>query len=119
MANRVLDTKKLEALLQSKWSDFLDKSQLMRSVLEYARDANYPIFEQNNVPSQQIKLTITKFAIKQPLKFEVWVEFTVPKGTGVVIGTHLLSLSLDGKVELEETYGSHFLPETPQTTSSE
>jgi len=113
MANRVIDNKKLEVLLQSKWSEFLDKAQLMRVVLEYARDADYRVLKQNDVLSQQIKLTITKFAIKQPLRFEVWVEFTVPKGTGVVIGTHLLSLSLDGKVELEETYGSHFLPETP------
>ena len=113
MANRVIDTKKLETILQSKWSEFLDKSQLMRVVLEYARDAEYRVLRQSEPPSQQVKLSVTKFTIKQPLQFEVWVEFTVPKDNGVVIGTHVLTLLLTGEVELEETYGTHFLPETP------
>lgn len=113
MANRIIDTKKLESLLQSNWSEFLDKSQLMRAVLEYARDAEYMVLHQSEIPSQQIKLTITKFTIKQPPEFEIWVEFTAPRDQGVVIGTHVVTLLFNGEIELKETYGTHFLPETP------
>jgi hypothetical protein len=111
MANKIIDIKRLETLLQSHWSEFIDKLQLMRVVLEYARDAEYPVKRSDDL-TRQTKLTITKFAIK-PLEYEVWVEFTAPKGDGVVIGTHLLVVSLNGTIELDETYGTHFLPETP------
>ena len=113
MANRIFDTNKLEKLLQSQWTEFLDKPQLIRAVLEYARDEDYRVLKQTDIPSRQFKVTITKFAIQKPLQFEAWVEFTVPKDEGVVIGTHVLILSLDGEMELKETYGTHFLPETP------
>lgn len=100
---------RLESLLTSHWADFLDKEQLLRVVLETARDADYKVIEQQNIPPRQIKLSVTKFNIEKT-GFEVWIEFTVPKDNGVVVGTHVLSLDLSGKFRLNQTYGTFLRP---------
>lgn len=111
---KVLITEKLESLLQTKWTDFLDRQQLMRLSLEYARDAAYKTLRQKAIPKIQISMTVTQFKLTDnpDSAFEVWLEFSVPKDTGVIVGTHVLSLSLTGEVKLKETYGTHFVIET-------
>lgn len=106
---KLMVKQKLESLLQSHWADFLDKQQLIRVVLEAARDADYKVCEQQTVPAQQIKMSVTKFSIEKD-KFEVWIEFTVPKGDGVVVGTHILSLDLTGEFQIMDTYGTWLVP---------
>jgi len=110
---KVIDVSKLEHLLQSKWTEFIDKTQLMRTVMEHVRDGEYTIQEITDPPPQQMKLSLTKFAPNVGLSFEVWAEFSVPKGPGVVIGTHVYRLELTGELKLEQIYGTHFLPKIP------
>lgn len=99
----------LESLLTSRWADFLDREQLLKTVLEIARDADYKVIEQQNIPPRQIKLSVTKFNTEKT-GFEVWIEFTVPRDNGVVVGTHILSLQLSGEFQLNQTYGTFLRP---------
>lgn len=110
MGNKLIIDKKLEHLLQTKWTEFIDRTTFMRIILEHARDTEYRIVQQNEIPPPSIKLSITKFAIDGSA-FEVWAEFTVPKDGGVVVGTHVFSLTLSGEFDLKNTYGTHFVPE--------
>lgn len=106
---------KLEHLLQAHWADFIDERQLLRIVLETARDAKYKVIEQQNLPPKQIKLSVTKFGVEEKA-FEVWTEFTVPREDGVVIGTHVFSLTLSGELQLIDTYGTFCVLNNVQRT---
>lgn len=105
---KLMVKEKLESLLQTHWASFLDKSQLIRFVLETARDTEYKAIKQQTIPPKQIKLSITKFNIKEK-GFEIWIEFTVPKDNGVVIGTHILALNLTGEFHLTDSYGTYLV----------
>lgn len=113
--NKVIITSKLEALLQSKWTQFIDKPQLMRTILEDTRDEEYKILYNKELPDRQLKISVSFHSASgnttDPYIFEVWAEFTVPKDNGVVIGTHVYSVNSKGELKIKETYGSHFLPE--------
>ncbi len=102
---------RLEQLLLSNWAQFLDKLQLMKIVLEHASNNEYPLIEQEEIPPRHTKIQITKFTPNER-NFAVWVEFTVPKGNGVLVGTHTFSLTLNGELTLNETYGTHFVPKS-------
>jgi hypothetical protein len=111
---RVIDVSKLENVLQSRWTEFIDKTQLMRTVMEHVRDGEYKEYITKDPPPQQFKLSLTKFTPStKSLAFEAWAEFSVPKGLGVVVGTNIYRIELTGEIKLEQTYGTHFLPENP------
>jgi len=101
----------LEKLLLANWTQFLDKLQLMRNVLEYTRNNEYQVILQEEIPPKHTKIQITKF---QPTDhdFDVWIEFTVPKEDGVIVGTHTCNLNLNGELALRETYGTFFKVES-------
>ena len=103
-------TDKLEQVLLSNWAQFFDKLQLMKVVLEHACNNEYQIIKQEEIPLRHTKIQITKFTPNEH-NFIVWVEFTVPKENGVLVGTHTFSLTLNGELTLNETYGTHFVPE--------
>lgn len=104
-----------EALLQSHWTKFLDHTQLLKVILEFTRDSTFPTSKESIDISQQMKITITKVAIVEQ-QFELWIEFTIPKDTGLIIGTYVCSLNLNGDFHLKKSYGTHFMAES-QTTS--
>lgn len=110
MVNSVIDFRKLENVLQTHWAEFLDTVQVMRFVLEQVRDTTFKVIRQADIPPRQMKVSVTRFA-KDGDGFEVWIEFTVPKNEGVVIGTVLCSLSLLGELRLKESFGTEFQPE--------
>ena len=114
---KVLITEKLESILQSKWTEFLNKQQLMRLCMEYARDSHsaYQVVAQKEIPPIQTRLSVTKFSITEKASdyedpvFELWIEFSIPKDNGVIIGTHVVWLDLAGEMILHQTYGTHFV----------
>ncbi len=116
MSQSVLRKEKLEHVLQAHWAEFLDPVQIMRRVLEHARDTQFKTIQQEQVPPKHTKITVTSFKIATAhddpgdVFFEVWVEYTIPKGDGVVIGTNTYLLDLHGIFELKECFGTHFLP---------
>lgn len=111
MGNNLIVKGNLERLLQAKWGEFMDKAQLMRRTMEFARDTEYRVFQQQDVPPQKLELSITKIELKES-EFEVWIEFTIPKGQGIIVGTHICSLNLAGELDLKDSHGTHFQPES-------
>jgi hypothetical protein len=111
MVNNLIINGKLERLLQTKWAEFIDRSQIMRRTMEFARDTKYKVILQQDVPPQKLELSITKFELQES-GFEVWIEFTIPKEQGIVVGTHICSLSLSGELDLKDSHGTNFQPET-------
>lgn len=109
---KVLITESLESLLQSKWTEFLDSRQVMRLCLEHVRDTEYQRLHQKQLHSKQLKLSVTKFVVTDNCAFEFWLEFQAPKDNGVVLGTHICSLALNGDIQVKESYGTHFVFET-------
>jgi len=111
--NPVFSVVKLEKVLQLRLFDFIDNTQLLRAVMEHVRNTEFLVLKQQKIPDSQVKLSITKFEIvKQRREFELWAEFSIPKDNGVVIGTLVCSLSLDGQFDLRESFGTFFVPET-------
>lgn len=105
----ILNLEKIDELFQANWVDLLDRMTFMRILLEDVRNSDYQIREGTNKVPLSTRLTITKFIPCGKCKFEVWVEFTVPKNEGVVQGSHIYCLNLDGSLELKNTYGVHFV----------
>lgn len=107
---KVLITEKLEQLLQSQWTSFLDQNKLVKITLEHVRDTAYETLQQKQMPKRQTRISVTKFLVTEsPLVLEMWVEFLVPKDAGVVVGTHVFYVSLTGEVKLKETHGTHIV----------
>jgi hypothetical protein len=112
MAN-VIQTTHLETFLTKGWLNFIDKMQLMRTVLEQVRDSDYPTLNESP-PTLDPKVSVSFHSVPGDLyELEIWTEFTAPKDDGVVIGTHVFAMKSTGELLLKETYGTHFLPETP------
>ena len=111
MGNNLIIEKKLENLLQSNWAEFIDKAQIMRRTMEFARDTEYRVLHQDEAPPQKFELSVTKVGVKES-GLELWIEFTVPKDQGIIVGTHICSLNLKGELVLKDSHGAHFLPKS-------
>lgn len=108
----VILSQKLEELLLANWANFMDRTQLLRRVLEDTRNATMPKSPQEELPERQIKLSVTKMEAQSSGEFEVWAEFSIPVDDGVALGTHVYSLKLSGELDLKQTYGHIFVPQT-------
>ena len=101
-----------EQLLLKNWAAVFDTTALLKRVMRDAQNASLKKTRAEANLRTQTKMTITKFAPFDKTHLEVWVEFTVPKDSSVVIGTHIYRLSLDGDLKLDQTIGMDFLFET-------
>lgn len=106
----IVDIGKLEQLLQTNWTEFINASQLMRLILEHVRNTNFKILQEQNKNSRCVKLTISKILIQntEDTLLELWVEFTVPKSKDIVIGTVILHANKTGSWWIKESYGTQF-----------
>lgn len=120
MVNEIFKIKNLEDLLQNNWGNFLDHLLLMRKVMEDVRDNSFKEIKQQNIPPRHVKFSVTKFSVIEKSQlahsylnyaFEFWVEYTIPKSNGVVIGTNIYLLNLQGDIKLDNFFGTHFMPE--------
>lgn len=109
-----INHEKLEQLLLANWTFLLDRNLLIRNILENVRDAKLPVVQQKDVPPAIVKVIVTKFAVKDKTQFELWIEFSIPKDEGLAIGSQVYTLGLDGELNLQESYGTVFLPEITQ-----
>lgn len=108
--SKIIIAEKLDELLIKNWAYFINKTQLIRQVLEDTRKSNFKESKQSELPDRNIKLSVTKMEA-QNNEFEMWAEFTVPINKGVAIGTHVYSLNLSGELNLKQSYGHVFVPE--------
>lgn len=116
MANKVIDTDKLEQLLQKQWAEILDNVRLMRTLMENVRDTSFKKIKQREIPPRYTKISLSNFRVqaKNPADhhFEVWIEYSMPKENGIVIGTAIYKLYLTGDLILQNILGTHFEPES-------
>lgn len=83
----------------------------MRIVVELVRDTPFAEMMQDVLPKIHVKISITKVTMNN-LGFEFWIEYSAPKGNGVVIGTIVMQILTNADVEVKEIYGTHFVPKT-------
>ena len=108
MAN-VINTTKLEKYLSQRWTEFIDKTQLMRTILEHVRDSTYRTSNTKPPTKSNNRVSVSFHpSSAENYELEMWAEFIVPKNEGTVIGTHIFSISSNGEIKLKETYGTHF-----------
>lgn len=101
----------LEKLIQSHYTEIVDLQQLVKFVLENIRNETYMVLTQKEMPKSSMKFSITKVNLLDSLMLELWVEFTVPKGKNLLIGTQVLHLNFEGEALVKESYGTEFQPE--------
>ncbi len=86
--------------------------------MEDVLNNNFRQIVQNTLPDRQIKICVTKFQLQPPdetfknAAFEIWIEYTIPKDKGVVIGSNIYILNFDGQAILKNCFGTQFLPKT-------
>lgn len=108
----LLEKESLEKVLLTCWATILNKSSLIKAVLEDVRKAKLRFVPNENPPPRQVKVTITQFRIVSNSEFELLVEFTASRPDGVAVGTHVYRLGLNGDLTHQETYGVVFQSET-------
>jgi Holliday junction resolvase-like predicted endonuclease len=111
----MVNLEEFEKLLLTKWTLFIDPKKLIAFVLTKVRDSEL-IAQKGVTPSQKksIKITVSHFRASQNRNFTLWVEFVIPKPTGVAVGTCELSFDpLTGTIEHLQTLGN--LLNQPQT----
>lgn len=108
----------MEETLHNNWGNFLDHIRLMRKVMEDVRDTTFNKLLQQNLPPRQVKFSVTKFSLNLKSRnesydpdyaFEFWVEYSIPKDQGVVIGTNIYLLSFQGDLKLHKSFGTQFI----------
>jgi len=78
----------------------------MRILFEHIRDNQFPEINQDQIEIST-KISVTNVEIQNE-KIVLWIEFSIPKNNGIVIGTILASLKLNGEFNINETFGTHF-----------
>jgi hypothetical protein len=107
--NSIVKKSDLEKLLLTNWTKFIDYQKLIIFVTQTVRDYNnFPIFEEDELPEKGVQITLTRFSILNN-KFILWIDFTVPKQLGFVIGTCETTLELSGKMYLQNLVGQHLM----------
>lgn len=113
--NDILDKSKLEEVLISRWTEFLDQKKLLAFVLVSIRDNQnqFNKIQSKKQASPGIKLSVSRFEPKDSC-FETWIEFSISSGKESTIGTCEIHFSYDGNPTLNKIIGTIFkeLPES-------
>ena len=125
MSEKILLKQQLSELLQKNWTSILDRNLFMKRVLLDVQKTELSQTVVQELPPCQVKMTITKFQVTEPDtyaeiadSFNLWVEFSVPRGQGVVVGTHVYRLYLEGSITLKDAYGVFFVPKISVSSTS-
>jgi hypothetical protein len=99
----------LTRVLMENHSKFINSTQIFKQTLLDVRDSHYQtVIPKDPSVSTKTKVIISKFDIRINNQLEIWVEFSVPRQDGNVVGTHIYNINLDGTFELKETHGVIF-----------
>ncbi len=105
----MLNKEKLETLLKSRWTEWLNHNQLMKQVLIDTRNASLQKIEN---PQEKTSMTIMISSIilknDEIPYLEIHTDFRVPREDGMAIGFHVYQLFFSGEIQLIETYGTLF-----------
>lgn len=105
----LINRQELLKVLKENQSKIFIGSQLFKQALIDARDSHYPtVVPRDPAINLKAKVILSKIDLTSNNQFEIWVEFTVPREEGTVVGTHVYNFCLDGNFSLKETYGTVF-----------
>lgn len=108
----VVNIEKLENILQAHWAEFFDVSKISHLLTTIVRNNIFNKLQQQQIPKIQNRFSATKIILlKETNLLEVWIEFSIQKDNGVVVGTLTGNVDFDGNFNVIESYGTHFLPE--------
>jgi hypothetical protein len=109
--NELINTEKLEELLISKWSHFINTSKLFEFIEKNAKkhQNSFGIINDTTIKLKGKQLMLSCFQLTTQ-GFIVWVEFTVPIDIGVASGTTELLITTKGIVSHIQTIGNIYLP---------
>jgi len=105
---QMVNLDEFERLLLTHWTSFINPQRLIAFVLANVRDAELTA-QKGTLPSQNksLKITISHFRATHDRTFIVWVEFVIPRLTGLAVGTCELRFDpLTGAIEHLQTLGN-------------
>lgn len=103
----LINIQKLENLLKSNWTEFINYKELIDQVKKTIKENNFDIIFQTENFKNKFEIIVTKINFEK--KLDIWVEYTAPKEGGVVIGTIVYSLS-ENDLKIKEIHGTHIKP---------
>jgi len=106
--NALVNTEKLEELLITKWTQFIDTSKLLDFVTENVirRKNSLGIIYDTSIKMKGKQIMLSRFQLTAQ-GFLIWVEFIVPTDKqGMAIGTTELLISTNGIVSHIQTVGN-------------
>lgn len=93
---------KLENLLLTHWTEFLDSNKLLVFVLQTVRDTSMPKIP-SKVEKKGIQIKLSKCHLEGS-GLVIWVDFRVPKDDGTAVGT--IELSVGETIVLRKILGT-------------
>lgn len=105
----MLSKTNLENLLKSHWTEFIDYKELINNVKNEIYKKSLTIIKQDYVPAIQLKLSVSKFDFIEE-GIDVWIDYTVPKDDGVVVGTIIYKIDYNLNLTIKDLYGTHIKP---------
>lgn len=105
---KMVNLNEFERLLLTNWTSFINPKKMIAFILANVRDTELTI-KKGTLPSQQksLKITISRFQANSDKDYIIWVEFVIPKSTGIAIGTCELRFDpLTGDIEHLQTLGN-------------
>jgi hypothetical protein len=113
---QMVNLDEFERLLLTNWTRFINPQRLIAFVLSNVRDTELTA-QKGTFPStkKSLKITISHFRVTQDRTFIVWVEFAIPKSTGLAVGTCELRFDpLTGAIDHLQTLGNLLLDPTSE-----
>ncbi len=105
---KLIDKKKLEEVLSSNWSKFIDYKSLLditvNSIQLYAQNWSTIYSSQSKIK----KIQITKMEIEKTNQIKIWVNFQIPLENKIAIGAIELLLDIQGNFELTNCVGNFY-----------
>ena len=105
--NDIINKNKLEDLLTAKWASFLDFRKVIAFVIAEVRDyKDFSIYEEENLPEKGVEIKVTRFSLRSN-GFLMWIDFTVPREKGFIIGTCEAFLTNTGVLTSKQIVGNY------------
>mgnify|MGYP001615904408 CR=1 FL=1 len=99
----------LEKILLTNWTKFIDTHRLITFVLSNINGTEFKKINQKTLVKKSLKITLSQFRLKNNNTFEIWVDFTIPKKEGVIVGTCTMCLNIYiNELKHLETIGNLF-----------
>jgi len=102
---KIINKERLEKLLITNWTSFLDRNKLLAFVLSTVRNQKFSIATSDDFTNKNVIVKLSRFELTNT-GFEVWADFNVPQQNGCAVGTTELALSFDGKLSHVQTIGT-------------